>query len=135
MNCHSTCNSYLNLRNKDHVNDEYLSNLTCPLINRLDLTNTKITYDGIRSLWNSNEIGKKRFEESEDRLYVIHHNLPVSIVNVEIAGTPALAQYNELKGQGTIIFPLPLRNFTISYPEGEIQGFKEINVTLYGKPF
>jgi len=130
MNC---CQQYINLSHRDDVDDTYLSKLSLPTLKRFNLAHTKVTYDGIVTLWRSNNIGKTRYD---DALYESYYNLPISLVYVEIKNTPVLEQYHTMiRKNGHKIFPLPLRkDFMIKYDREneEVSGFKKVVLTVDG---
>lgn len=129
FDCHK---QFIDLSNRDDVDDDFIKQLNCPITLKLDLSNTKVTYEGIRHLWKSENIGKERHD---DPIYEAYYNLPISCVYVEIDNTPALQQYYYFKKDNKVIFPLPLKeNFLIEYDNSDVGqiGFKEIILTVNG---
>ncbi|AIK96903.1 hypothetical protein [Candidatus Odyssella acanthamoebae] len=126
---------------QENLNDNHLEVLSkskqAATVIELDLMRTKVTYDGIASLWRSPILGSVRDDEA---VYEKYYNLPVSVIKVEIGHTPALKSYKEFLRKGKKIFPLPLRkDFEITYRgyTGEsseaVEGFKEIVLLNHGK--
>ncbi|MBW8309964.1 MAG: hypothetical protein K0M45_10105 [Candidatus Paracaedibacteraceae bacterium] len=142
FDCHLSTNTKIMYFNaQKNLNDGHLDVLSkskqAATVIELDLMRTKVTYDGIASLWRSPILGSIRDDEA---VYEKYYNLPVSVIKVEIGHTPALKSYKEFLRKGKKIFPFPLRkNFKITYRDytGEgreiVKGFKEIVLLNHGK--
>lgn len=133
---------YLSLKHQENITDEHLALLSklphAASTISLNLKYTSITYDGIAALWQSALFGSSR---EEIPIYESYYNLPISIIKIEIAHTPALDQYKEYKAKGKQLFPLPLHGeFKINYihpttgVKSKKNGFKQIVLMDHGKP-
>lgn len=102
-------------------------------ITYLDLSSTRIGYNGIIQLLKSSTFGSLI---SDSPTYEKHTGVPVSIIKVEIQNTRCYEQYKKKLFK----YPLPLiRDFNITYGHRLIGkqyknfGYKQIILLNYGK--
>ena len=128
--CLNTNISRLDISNRPYCDSDVLSYIAssnnAAAIIYLNCINTRVGYSGIVKLWNSMTFGSL---SSGSPTYERHTGVPIVRIEIEIAGTRVLKQYNKK----LFTYPLPLLDrFEITYghrcigTQYNLSGYKKI---------